>query len=200
MNKSPVLPKLRKANLVVRELSGETLIYNLETHRTFCLNETALLILDQCDGTTTIDQAVAALRGEANSQLTAELIWTTIQECRELLDDIVETPMGHISRRRLLQTATALGIALPIVSSLVAPTAAYAQSCAGDQQPCNINSPNCCSGAVCVETDGRLAVCVGCTPLGAPCTFGQTICCQGFCCDDPFVAGTAFTCNNNCIG
>ena len=45
-------PRARRDGLVIRELNGELLVYDLERHRAHCLNPTAALVFKQCDGRT----------------------------------------------------------------------------------------------------------------------------------------------------
>ena len=48
--KKRIAPKARKENLVVQESNGEVLIYDLDTNKAFCLNETSALVWQACDG------------------------------------------------------------------------------------------------------------------------------------------------------
>ncbi len=47
MNKYPLG---RRDNLVVQEIDGEIMIYDLTDNKVFCLNETSALIWQLCDG------------------------------------------------------------------------------------------------------------------------------------------------------
>lgn len=50
------LPVRRNAELVVQERDNETLLYDMKTHKAFCLNETSSLIWEHCDGKTNADE------------------------------------------------------------------------------------------------------------------------------------------------
>lgn len=205
MNRNPSLPKFRTRDLVIQELPDEVLIYDLIEHKAFCLNSTARSIMDVCDGEMSIDEALTVLKGRLGSSMPEQIVWMTVSQFEKsgLLDEwSAPVQASRISRRKVLKAGVALGVALPTVAMLVAPTAAAAQSlgaCTPSNGSCNISSPNCCPGLVCVS-GGLDGICVACTPLGSQCTFGGSVCCQGFCCTDPTTTNTFPTCNNNCIG
>jgi hypothetical protein len=43
-------PQGRQDNLVVQELNGEVLIYDLKVNKAFCLNDTSAQVWQACDG------------------------------------------------------------------------------------------------------------------------------------------------------
>jgi len=122
-----ILPRARKTNLIFENFENELLIYDQVTHKAFCLNETSKLVYDACDGRTTIDE----LRN--NSGLTDELIFHALSqlEKEKLLMDAVsaDAPKSGWSRRDVIKRAgLAAVVAAPLITSLVAPYAADAQS------------------------------------------------------------------------
>ncbi|NJM52004.1 MAG: PqqD family protein [Blastocatellia bacterium] len=76
------LPSMRTANLVVKELSNEILIYDLEKNKAFCLNETARLIMDECDGVKSIDEAAESLNRKLKAGISEEMIWMVIEQLK----------------------------------------------------------------------------------------------------------------------
>ncbi len=50
-NSKQPLPVARHKNLIVKELPDETLIYDLDSDKAHCLNQTAALVWKNCDGT-----------------------------------------------------------------------------------------------------------------------------------------------------
>jgi Coenzyme PQQ synthesis protein D (PqqD) len=52
----PTMPRAREAGLIVRELEDETLVYDADTDRAHCLNQTAARIWKHCDGTSSVPQ------------------------------------------------------------------------------------------------------------------------------------------------
>lgn len=182
------LPLLRAENLVVKELPNEVLIYDLENNKAYCLNETARAVMHECNGSITIDEAVTSLNTRLKTPVNEEMVWLAIDQLKKagLFNGEFEVPIqtSRVSRRKMLQSAAALGLALPMVTSLVAPSAIHAQSnciqIEGGQ--CTINPNNCCTPAVCIDIGQGFTACVGCIPLGLPCTIGGAACCgQAFC-------------------
>jgi len=204
MKNKTKLPFLRTNQLVVNELPNELLIYDLEKNKAFCLNETARLIMDECNGIKPIDEAVESLNRKLKSKLSEEMVWMVIEQFQKsnFLQGDYQIPIqtSKISRRKILQAAAALGIALPIVTSLVAPTAIHAQSaCIGIGGDCIIDQDisRCCQNLICTEVPntqtGAICVGLGCTPIGQTCTVGVTECCEGAACNQ-FDEGV-FRCN-----
>ncbi|MEK7724630.1 MAG: hypothetical protein AAB336_09805 [Acidobacteriota bacterium] len=122
MNK---LPKTRTQNFVVQETANELLVYDLITNKAFCLNETAAIVFNACDGKTSF----AELNRKHN--FTDELIFLTLDSLSKenLLDENFSSPFDKMKRREIIKKiGLATMITLPIISSLVAPTAAAASS------------------------------------------------------------------------
>ena len=46
------LPKAQVADIVVQDLKDEVLIYDLQTHKAYNLNETSAIVYKACDGET----------------------------------------------------------------------------------------------------------------------------------------------------
>ena len=206
MKNKTKLPRLRTQNLVVKELPNELLIYDLERNKAFCLNQTARLIMDECDGITAIDEAVNSLNHKLKSKMSEDMIWMVLEQLKDanFIEKNYEIPIQttRVTRRKILQSAATLGIALPIITSLIAPTAAHAQSgCTQSGGSCINNNAgsNCCQNLVCSATDlGPTGFqCLGCIPLGQTCSNEGTICCQGFC---QFFGEAGFRCASSQIG
>jgi len=183
MQKHVMLPKIKTNGLVVQELDNELLVYDLATNQACCLNQAAIQVMECCDGQTKADAAAVRLG------MPEDMLWGTLERFRNagLLEDKFDEPLASntVSRRRMLQQAAALGIAMPIISSLVAPSALDAASCVGQNQPCTgSSSSQCCPGGTCVNTESGPTgfTCVGCVAIGAPCTIGGTACCAGAVC------------------
>ena len=70
MTAEQVLPNARKENLVIEELPGEVLVYDLNLHKAHCLNQTAALVWERCDGQTSVKQMVEILRTSLALELT----------------------------------------------------------------------------------------------------------------------------------
>lgn len=144
------VPKARKSGLVVQDLNGETLIYDLNTNRAVCLNETSALVWQNCDGVKTVSDISSILSAETNNPASEDLIWLALDQLNKenLIENSteLESKFEGVSRRDVIKKV-GLGtmIALPIVTGLVAPMAASA------------NSPGVCTATACSCTGARAA-------------------------------------------
>jgi hypothetical protein len=195
MKNQTKLPMLRTENLVVQELPHELLIYDLKKDRALCLNETSRLILDECKGENSIDQAIINLSGKLKNQVSEEMIWMVVEQFKkfDLLKNDYQLPVQttKLTRRKILQSAAALGLALPVITSLVAPMAVNAQSgtCVmingGTCSFQPLGFDDCCPGGTCISDIVLGRICVGCTS-GGFCSTSNTgngpFCCPGQTC------------------
>jgi len=147
------LPAARKSRLLVRELAEEVLVYDEEGHRAHCLNRTAALVWKSCDGKTPVARIAEKVGAQLSTPVPEELVWLALEQLAEfgLLGGGARRPEspGLISRRGMLRRlGVAAAVSLPLITSVVSPTAADAAS------PCdetNCPPPRCCSGGVCVD-------------------------------------------------
>jgi hypothetical protein len=170
-------PRGRQDGLVVERVGDELLIYDLERDKAHCLNETAALVFEHCDGRHTVGELAARLSGE-NGDVAEDLVRRALLRLadEQLLEEPVSPPGGREwSRRQIVKRAAvagaAAGLALPAVKSIVAPTPAQAQvtpaACA-----CGVNSfctdicicpPDC--DCCCARADPPFPTFVGCLPF-----------------------------------
>lgn len=146
------LPAARSSRLLVRELAEEVLVYDEEGHRAHCLNRTAALVWQHCDGRTSVPLIAERVGTQLSARVTEEVVWLALDQLAEF-DLLTKNaarapkPSNQISRRRMLRTlGVAAAVSLPLITSVVSPTAADAQS------PCNETNcppPNCCSAGTC---------------------------------------------------
>jgi hypothetical protein len=130
----------------VRTLGAETLIYDLDRHVAHCLNPVAAAVLAACDGrhdTAAIARVVERDVPGASPEL-VELALARLARAR-LVEDV---PVG-LPRRDVLRRLAQGAALLPLVSSIVAPEAAQAASCAPVGGCCN-KKADCCPGLNCV--------------------------------------------------
>lgn len=134
MNKTQneLTPRARRDGLVVRELSGELLVYDRDRNKAHCLNETAALIWNQCDGQTTVRGMVELLRAHSGTPVDEQVIWYALDQFAKdhLLEERVKRPVevGRVSRRELIQRI-GLAASIPLVVSIMAPSVFAASSC-----------------------------------------------------------------------
>lgn len=144
------LPQARKEGLVVQDLPQEVLVYDLNRHKAYCLNETAALIWKCCDGKMTVGQLARAVEKKLKLPVDERVVWLGLKELSDsnLLLERATVPDG-IARMSRRQAMSKLGIgamlAVPVILSLNSPTAAQAGSCRARDVACTLDS-QCCSG------------------------------------------------------
>jgi hypothetical protein len=95
------------------------------------------------------------MSSELETPIDERLVWYAISQLRRehLLEERVEIPRrvlaslnGHLDRRQVIRAlGLATIVAVPLVTSIIAPTAAQAATCLGSGASCS--SPGqCCSG------------------------------------------------------
>jgi hypothetical protein len=125
--------EFRKRKVIAQDLAGETLIYDPVAHRAHCLNTTASAVWKCCDGKTTIGEMPGRLRKEFSVEADEVLVQSALAqlsrkrlvECEPAQPAPVRLPSRREAARRLSLGAAA---AIPMVTSIVVPTPAMAQS------------------------------------------------------------------------
>lgn len=156
-----MLPHARHDQLVVQEVMDETLIYDLQTHRAHCLNETAAVVWRSCDGQTSLESIAETLRkrhtgfAAAEAGAAAEVVALAVQQLDAigLLHPVAAPTAARISRRevaRRLGLVGSLAVLVPAITSIAAPTAAMAASptCIQTGRACTFFDA-CCNGRLC---------------------------------------------------
>jgi hypothetical protein len=126
-------PQAKMDNLVVQDLSNEVLIYNLENNKAYSLNETTTLVWQNCDGTKDISAIAKTLEVKLKQNVPDELIWLALDSLKSenLVSFENATPSllsGFNRREAIKRVGFATLAALPLLTSVMAPTAAHAQS------------------------------------------------------------------------
>lgn len=145
-----LMPEARREGLVVQELSGEVLVYDRERDKAHCLNSTAALVWQYCDGKTPVSQIARAIEREINSPVDEDIIWLGVEQLGKtnLLRERATLPShkSGLSRRDVMKRiGLAAAVALPVVTSILAPTAAQAANCLPSGAACT-SPAQCCSG------------------------------------------------------
>lgn len=154
--KKRVAPKAREENLVVQELDGEVLIYDLNTNKAFSLNETSSLVWQLCDGDKSVSEISESISRKLDSPANEDLVWLALEQLKKekLIangEEVVSNFAGMSRREVIKKVGMGTMIALPLVSSLVAPAAVSAQSsgaCAAGMCGVSLACPNV-SGCEC---------------------------------------------------
>jgi hypothetical protein len=134
----------------VQALPDEVLVYDLERHKAHCLNHTAALVWKHCNGQTSVTEMVRMLEGEMKTPVPEDVVWLALQQLGKarLLAEQIHTPGGgkRMSRREVIRRlGWGAAVALPLVTSIVAPTAVEAATCLGSGAACTTGA-QCCSG------------------------------------------------------
>lgn len=127
-NHSHQVALARQKDLVVQELPDELMLYDLKRHKAHCLNTTAALVWNHCNGRTTVAEMAALLEKEVGSPVDEELVLYALDKLSkaDLLEEQLNLSGANgLSRRRMMKR---LGVgamaAIPTVMSLVSPVAA----------------------------------------------------------------------------
>ncbi len=146
----PKKPLARTKKIVVKEVSGEVLIYDLESDKVHCLNETAALVWKYSDGKNDPATIARLLERDLKSPVTENVVWYALSQFEKdgLLEGQMTPPalLSGMSRRDVIRAlGVAAVVAVPVVTSIVAPTPAQAATCLPSGQSCT-SSSQCCSG------------------------------------------------------
>lgn len=197
MLKPEVKPVSRKSKLVIQEFGNEILIYDLIENKAFSLNETSALIWQICDGSKTISEIANQISQKLNSTVNEDFVWLALEQLKK--DNLLENnsdiiaPFEDLSRREVIRkVGLASLVALPVISSLIAPAAVSAQSgcgvISGKPLGCACSAGTQCGSTCCgVAAGAEVCVAPDDTPVDSPCRAscecaGSSTCpsCSGF--------------------
>ena len=148
-------PRRKQEHLVLETVDDELLVYDELRHQAHALNATSALIWQHCDGVHSPEDLARILKSRFDTEHAGELARLALQSLRRA--GLLEEPAGaawygrRISRRdlaRKLGTTGKLAALVPVVTSIVAPTAAQA--------------------ATCIASSGCVAMVDTCKPCGPP--------------------------------
>jgi hypothetical protein len=189
--------RAREAGLTVEEIGDELLVFDSERQLAHSLNHVAAQVWRACDGTRTPEQIAS------HCELTDEVVVLALDELKAInLVAQLPEPRGEaqtrVSHRHILRRAAlagaGVGLALPIIRSVVAPSsaAAAASTCSGNGETC-ASASACCSAAPschqhgpgptsgvcrtssCLGLDGECVTTSDCC-VGLMCTIGSDLC------------------------
>jgi hypothetical protein len=169
--KNTSIPVMRKDDLVIQELDGEILIYDLRNDKALCLNSTSALIWQACDGSKSVSEITEFVGKKLDSTSSEDLVWLALDQLKKekLIENGSVTDDDHfegMSRRQVIRKIGLSSlVAIPVVSSLVAPVAAATGTCTGNCR-CDNPTPN---GGNCGGNDGPVTpTFIDCNALGGP--------------------------------
>ena len=145
-------PQTRQEGLIVRELDGEILIYDSRNNKAHCLNETAALVWKQCDGRKAVAEIRRSVSRELGSEIDERIVWYALKQFGRdhLLEEKLILPPAlmatGLNRREMVRAlGLAAVVAVPLVTSIVAPTPVQAATCLPAMSGCTTGA-ECCSG------------------------------------------------------
>jgi hypothetical protein len=153
-------PQARHTELLVQPLGDEVVIYDRQRNRAHRLNRSAALLWRACDGQTSVSLLATHLEREAGLPADQALVRHALGRMHrarllERADNaswLPDRPRDEGRRATLKRIAMtgALVVAAPVVTTMIAPTSAMAQSlvqgtgCCADS--CSSSSPCKCAG------------------------------------------------------
>jgi len=128
-------PCARKDKVLSTKLLEETMVYDQVSHRAHVLNRTVALVWGSANGRNSIDEIAQILHRELGLPADRDIVLLALKELSEsgLLQEPVQAETGpeRLTRRQVAQKLTLAGASLalvPLVTSVLAPTPAMAQS------------------------------------------------------------------------
>ncbi len=172
-------PKARKHNIVIQKIEDETLVYDLDENKAYCLNETSALVWGLCDGTRDASDISNEMSTKLKTLINEEFVHLALDQLSKdgLLNDSGQDYFSGLSRREIIsKIGFSTAVALPLVAAIVAPEIVDAASCLPNPTAvtCDTTDPNC-------------------TPLGSFSQCPASSCCSGCC-----VAPTGNPGSGNC--
>jgi hypothetical protein len=145
-------PRARTNRLVTRDLGDELLVYDLERHKAYCLNQVAMQVFRHCDGETTVPDMALRIGGALGLPVDEQAVRLGLVRLEKA--HLLDGPVGqtlHTSRRDMLRTlGRAAVVVVPLVTAITVPTSAQAASgCRGPGELCPNGKSDCCPGLQC---------------------------------------------------
>jgi hypothetical protein len=152
-----IKPQARKEGLVIQRVADEVLVYDKDRNKAHCLNETAAAVWKHCDGKTTVEEMTSLLEKQLEVPVDEAVLGFGLDQLEKA--HLLEEPINRvsngkaISRREVMRRiGVGAAVALPLVTSIIAPRAAAAANCRTAGQSCTGNGQCCsnsCVGNVC---------------------------------------------------
>jgi hypothetical protein len=157
-----VSPVARTEALIVKEVDGETLVYDLKTDKAHCLNETAALVWKNCDGRKSVSEISKVLSADSNASVKDEVVWLALDQLEKfkLLEESPAKPsfLAGMTRRQMVARLGIAAVALPAIVAIVAPTA-QAQGSGVIPPGFCCASPNDCVSGTCKQEPPNTPAC-----------------------------------------
>lgn len=213
------LPEARSSGILTEQVGDEIVVYDLDSKDVHCLGQLAAVVFEQSDGRTD-EAAIARSAGErlgrpvTNNEVRAAI--AQLEERSLLAQPPLVLHQEGVSRRELAKKTARISAAVasvPLITSIVAPTAAMAATqipsgCGGCGKNSDCASNHCCQNnagkqcqqGCCVVHDNscHFCNCVGnlceCTVAAADLPGGVCPCVCGPGCTTPTCCTTTVCC------
>jgi len=124
----------RTDNIFIQSLPSEVILYDGNSHRAHCVNETVFKVWQNADGSKSVDELAKLMSRDLNATCSREIVLLALEDLRtaNLLQDVaapknVELPSRRDIARKLSIGGLSLSL-LPFIASMVVPTPAMARS------------------------------------------------------------------------
>ena len=149
----------KRTGLVVQTIGDEVIVYDPDTHQAHSLNRPAALVFDTLDGKASVPE----IASQVGRKLGARSGERVVRVALEVLGKAGLLSAPTNAGRRAVVRGLTVGL-LPVVTTILVPKPAAAQSCVGFFQVCGGPTPApCCSPYTC---------CFGLCRLPSTCTSG----------------------------
>src|SRR6185436_12416000 len=85
------LPRARRNKLVIQDLPDEVLVYDQDSDKAHCLNQTAAQVWKQCDGRTDVATIAARMAEDLNAPVDERMVWFALDQLGR--DNLLEAPV-----------------------------------------------------------------------------------------------------------
>ncbi len=148
---SNVFPQARCDNLTLQAFDNELVLLDATTNKAQLLNATAAFVWQHCDGKTTVPEIARQLAQAHHTAPDEAAVWYALKllSDQQLLTARVVMPKTYkkMSRRDfLLAGMIGTAILVPVVITLITPTATNASTCLEQGLAC-IGDQDCCSNS-----------------------------------------------------
>lgn len=179
-------PQSREHDIVIQELKDEILIYDLQKNKALCLNQTSAMVWQACDGTKSVTEISGILGQKLNTTVSEDVVWLALEQFKKdnLLAQSHEftTPLDGLTRREIVRRiGFASMVALPMISTLLAPWSTQAHSMGSGACVCDAPAGGNLrpEGCPCTVNNDCCGVCSSgtCSPVTAPSACSAANCC-----------------------
>jgi hypothetical protein len=98
-------PHARRTGVVVEEIDGEVLVYDLARNEAHCLQGVTALVWRYADGQLTVETIVERVRQSSTSDVTEDVVWSALDSLSAvhlLVEPIAGPSLAFIQSRRAM--------------------------------------------------------------------------------------------------